>query len=107
MRMEEPAGTFTLKEVVKEGAGEVLVIDGKLTCRAVPPLPPGLELKESAVALKMSTRLPVNVALGRPNETVEMTMNLLASGKPAPGGPEVQLKVNTKRTVTVKREQIK
>jgi hypothetical protein len=107
MKVTDTTGKFTLKETVKETGGQALVIEGTIKSTVNVPVPPGLTSKESAMSATVTGVFPVNPALPRSRESSEMAMRLLAVGTPQAGGPEVEFKVTSKRTITRKVSVLK
>ncbi len=97
MGFEKLTGKATLREVIRQNGQEMLVISIKCTGKAIPPVPPGLELKTSTLTMAGLDKFPTDFSQNRPEHSMTITFSLLATGKPQPGGPEVELKSSMRR----------
>jgi hypothetical protein len=93
------SGEFTLKEVVKDASGEALVVEGVIKAAANFPLPEGLKVKENMMTMNLNLRSPVDVTKPRSRDDLDLSFNIVASGKLAPEAPESTLTMTSKRTV--------
>lgn len=58
------------------------------------PLPPGLKVEKSKGVVVMSAKIPIEKSMPRLAETMEMSMDMLARGKPNPQGAEVEMEMH-------------
>jgi hypothetical protein len=107
LEMKDAGGELTLKEIVKDATGEAMVVEGTVKGKTSFPLAPGVNAKDSELVIKLSYRYPLDPALPRTQERNELTMNINASGKTSPDGPDVVIKVLSNRTVTRKLTLLK
>jgi hypothetical protein len=103
LQMENVSGNATLKEVVTESDGPVLIIAAEASGRPVPGFLRDVKVNKAEMSYKATGHVPVDTARGRPEDVEEMNVIVDAKGKASLGGPEVELKMNVTQSVTTRR----
>ena len=105
---EDIQGQATLEDVVKVGDIDCLEITSKIFIKKFsPPLPPGLQIKQEFGSLRFSGRFPVDPSLGSLEESLTMSMDISAQGKPSANLPSATVKISSTLSRTLKRNYLK
>ncbi|MEW6306806.1 MAG: hypothetical protein AB1705_25350 [Verrucomicrobiota bacterium] len=96
------SGTMTLKGLVKLDSRDSLHITGKVTSDMVGRLPSGLKLEQGSMTWRLDGKFPLNATLPDAEQSQDMNISFSARGVSQPGAPEVQMKAEFTKDVTVK-----
>ena len=109
VKKEDLKSTITLDKIVTLGKTECLQLSGGFSCdKFEPPLPPGLIVEKSALKASFSGKEPVATSLDLPEESsTELTMTLVARGKPDPGAAEILLRITSERSLSQRATEVK
>lgn len=100
-KKDNVGGSATLAGLVKVGAIQCLEVRGAITLKNVGvPMGPPFKTKTQSAEMTFDIKVPVDLALGRPEESSKMHMDLEATGKPNPAGPEAILNLTIDKSYT-------
>ena len=97
IKIENFFGKVTLKNVLQDAAGTRLLVTIDVTAK-VAPAAPGSSAASGTMTFKGTTELPTDPSPSQATETIDMGFSLRSQYKPDPNGPEVEIRMDMKRT---------
>ncbi len=100
-------GQTTVEKLVETDGVKCLRLSCSMEASNVPvPLPPELKIEKATLSGTFSGDFPLDLARNRQAESAEITMSVLAKGRPAPEAPALTLLLKNKQIKKLQRKDL-